>query len=115
MKKIQYEGSERRTYFRILYRLENRPKLKIGRNEFEVADISEGGMRLARKKEVGLDQKVRGTATFLCGESIAVEGKIVWEKNGELGLLLEHLIPAAVMEKEKKHVILHRHQRADSP
>ena len=89
MNHTPYDGSERRTFFRISYRFEHRPKLKIGKHEFEVADISEGGMRLVRNKTIGLNQKVRGTITFLCGESVDVEGNTVWEETSELGLLLD--------------------------
>ncbi|UCD32311.1 MAG: PilZ domain-containing protein [Desulfobacterales bacterium] len=101
-----YQGSERRIYFRITYRIENRAKLRVGEDEFEVADISQGGVRLVNTKGIALGGKISGTAMFLCGESMEIEGEIVWEKNGEFGALLKHLIPAATLENEKKHVIL---------
>jgi len=103
---MHYESSERRIYFRILYGIENRSKLSVGEHEFEVADISQGGMRLANIKGVTLAGKISGTALFLCGESMAIEGEIVWEKNGEFGVLFNRLIPAVTMENEKKYVIL---------
>jgi len=51
---MHYEGSERRIYFRILYGIENRSKLSVGECEFEVADISQGGMRLVNTKRITL-------------------------------------------------------------
>ena len=106
MRNNPYEGSERRTYFRISYQPEKRPKLVIGKHEFDIVDISESGIRFVNNKKIGVKKKVLGKATFLNGESVIVEGNIVWEQNGEFGLLLKHVIPSATMEREKKYVIL---------
>ena len=101
-----YENSERRTYFRISYPTGNRPKLVVGNHEFEVTDISEGGIRFVNTQAIKLEKKVLGTATLLSGKSVEIEGDIVWEQNGELGLLLKRLISSDTMEREKKYVIL---------
>lgn len=106
MKSEEYEGSERRTYFRILYQSTKRPKLIIGKHELEIADISEGGMRLINNQNTKLEKSVRGTTTFLYGESMNIEGTIVWEQNNEIGLLLKAYIPPAIMQKENQFVIL---------
>jgi hypothetical protein len=106
MSEKQHEGSEKRTYIRIAYRPENRPKLNLGYNVLDVIDISESGIRIANYKKNKLDKHVRGTMTLLCGETVAIDGDVVWERNGEFGLLLKHLIPPDGMEKEKKYVIL---------
>ena len=106
MKSEEYEGSERRVYFRILYRSTKRPKLVTGKHEFEIADISEGGIRLINNQNIKLAESVRGTTTFLCGESVEIEGTIVWEQNNEIGLLLKDYISPATMQKENQLVIL---------
>ena len=106
MKNKRYGDSEKRTYIRITYRPENRPKLKIGETDIDVVDISESGIRIVKHKKIKLDKRIHGTMTLLCGESVAIDGDMVWEKNGEFGLLLKHLIPSDDMEKEKKYVIL---------
>lgn len=106
MSDMPYDGSEKRSYIRIAYRPENRPKLKLKEGDLDVIDISESGIRCINDRGIKLDKSIRGTVSFLCGESVAVEGDIVWEKNSELGLLLKHLIPSEEMEKEKKYVIL---------
>ena len=106
MKDKRYGGSEKRTYIRIGYRTENRPKLKIGENDFDVVDISESGIRIVNHKKGKLGKRLHGTITLLCGESVAIDGDMVWEKNDEFGLLLKRLIPPEDMEKEKKYVIL---------
>ena len=101
-----YDGSEKRTYIRIAYRPENRARLKIGENDLDVTDISESGIRIVNRNKIKLGKRIHGTLMLLCGKSIAIDGDIVWEKNGEFGLLLKHLIPSDYMEKEKKYVIL---------
>ena len=100
------EGSDRRNFFRIIYNPDKRPILRIGECEFAIADISEGGIRIINKGKLEIEKPVRGTAKFLYGESIDVEGDIVWEEDSELGLLLKNLIPSAAMQKEKQYVIL---------
>ncbi len=106
MKNEEYEGSERRSYFRILYQPTNRPKLTIESHVFEIADISEGGIRLINHQNIKLEEAVHGTATFLFGETIDIEGTIVWEQNNEIGLLLKDYIPPDTMQKENQFVIL---------
>lgn len=106
MKRNPQDGSERRSYFRITYSPEKRPMLKIGTHEFEIADISEGGIRFVNERKLEIEKPVRGTAKFLFGGSFDVEGDIVWEENSELGLLLKNFIPSAAMEREKQYVIL---------
>ncbi|MBW1903057.1 MAG: PilZ domain-containing protein [Deltaproteobacteria bacterium] len=100
------EGSERRNFFRITYNPERRPVLRIGEYEFEIADISEGGIRIINEGKLEIEKPVRGTAKFLYGGSIDIEGDIVWKQNSEFGLLLKNLIPSAAMEKEQRYVIL---------
>ncbi len=102
----QYKGPERRTYFRIMYPSAKRPLFRVGKKMFEIGDISQGGIRFFNGKETKLGQWVRGTVRFLYGESIDVEGTIEWEQDNQFGLLLKHLIPSTMMEKEQKCVIL---------
>ena len=106
MKNNPEGGSERRSYFRITYGPDKRPVLTVGKNEFEIADVSEGGIRFINREKIALEKPVRGAASLLYGETIDIEGDIVWEQNDELGLLLKDFIPSAVMEREKRYVIL---------
>ena len=108
MKKNPQKGPERRSYFRITYSPGKRPFLRIGTHAFEIADVSEGGIRFINESKVEIKKPVRDTATFLYGGSVDVEGDIVWEQNSEIGLLLKNFIPSAAMEREKQHVILDR-------
>ncbi len=106
MQNTPSEGSEKRTFFRISYQPDKRPKLTIEMYEFEIADISEGGIRFINNQKIKLAESVRGTVHFLSGASMDVEANIVWKQFREVGLLLKNYIPPAIMEKEKQHVIL---------
>ena len=89
-----------------MYKPTKRPKLTIGKHIFEIADISEGGIRLVNNQNIKLEKSVHGTTTFLFGESMDIEGTIVWEQNNEIGLLLKDYIPPDIMQKENQLVIL---------
>lgn len=106
MRNNDFEGSDRRSFFRIFYQPAKRPKLIFGKHEFEIADISEGGIRLINDQNIKVDSPVNGTTTFLFGQSMAIKGDIVWEQNNQIGILLKDYIPPATMEREKQFVIL---------
>lgn len=101
-----YNGSEKRTYIRISYAVGNRPRLKIGQIDVDIMDLSESGIRIVKNDGLTLDKTIHGIIALLCGKSVAIDADVVWDKNGETGLLLTHLIPSDIMEKEKQHVIL---------
>jgi hypothetical protein len=69
-------------------------------------DLSESGIRIVKHDDFTPEKTIHGTIALLCGESVAIDADVVWDKNGEIGLLLARLIPSDVMEKEKQHVIL---------
>jgi len=77
MKNKKYNGPERRKSVRVTYSPDKRPVLIVGENEFEVADISEMGLRFFNDRKIEFGHWVRGTVKLLCGESIEVEGMIV--------------------------------------
>lgn len=106
MENDHYKGPERRTYFRVLYPSAKRPVLRVGKHAYDIGDISQGGIRFFNGTELKLGQRVHCTVTFRHGASVEVEGTIEWEQDGQFGLLLTYLIPAAMMEKERKCVIL---------
>ena len=84
MKNKKYKGPERRTNLRATYNIDKRPVLKVGENEFKVADISEMGLRFFNEKNIGFGHWVRGTEKLLCGKSICVEGMIVRKKRVDI-------------------------------
>ncbi len=89
MMRDAYEGVEKRQYPRTVFDSKDRPKLKIGLQEFEVIDISEKGVRFVNDKKVGTKGWVNGTIVFSDSRSIDIDGIIVRGDSGNLGL---HLI-----------------------
>jgi hypothetical protein len=84
-----YGGLEKREHPRTVFESQDRPRLKIGLQEFEVIDISEKGVRFVNDKKVGSKGWVNGTIVFSDARSIDIDGIIVRQESGNLGL---HLI-----------------------
>ncbi|WP_410288290.1 PilZ domain-containing protein [Desulfosarcina sp.] len=84
-----YRGVEKRHHPRTIFGLRGRPRLKIGLQEFEVIDISEKGVQFVNDKVVGIKGWVNGTLVFSDSRSIDIDGIIVRQDGGNLGL---HLI-----------------------
>ena len=103
-KKKKYEDTERRKYLRIKYLNIEKPKLKIGKNKFEVLDISQRGLKFLNDKEIILSEYISGKLAFLYGESIAIEGSLVWEQDDDFGLYLKNLITSTMIKKEQKYI-----------
>lgn len=103
-KKKKYEGIERRKYPRIEYLNIEGPRLKIGKHKFEVLDISQRGLKFLNDKEVNLSEYISGKLTFLCGESIDIEGLLIWEQDDDFGLYLKNLIPSDMIQKEELYI-----------
>ena len=97
---------EKRSYIRIVYRPGNRPRLNTGSMAYEVTDISEGGIRFLNDAEGVLPDYIKGTLILLDDETIAIDGKIEWRQNHEVGVSLNYMIPAATIAKEQRHIIL---------
>ena len=101
-----YEGPERRSYARVVYKPKMRPHVTIGDSEYEVLDINEGGMRFANLDHKAFNERLNGLMTLLNGDVIEIDGNVEWQENGEVGLSFEYLIPSAIIEKEQRHIIL---------
>ena len=100
------KGLKEGLFSRFSYPLSNRAKLIIESHEFEIADISEGGIRFFNPQKIKIAQPILGTVKFLCGESMDIEATIAWQQDNEVGLLLKNYIPPATMENEQLHVVL---------
>ena len=97
---------ERRRFFRLRYPPDARPLLRIGKNTFEVVDISERGIGFLNERNVQFSDWVKGSITFRDGVTMDVEGKIVWEHDGKLGvdIIITPIPPARVLQ-EQRHLI----------
>ena len=102
----KYPGPDRRKYFRIEYPPEARPLLTIGKKTFPVMDISEKGIRFLNDKQAKFADWVKGVLTFHDGDALEFEGKIVWERGGELGVqIVVTPIPPARVFAEQRYLV----------
>ena len=103
MEKKKYEGPERREALRVSYEFDKRPILKVGEYGFEVADISEMGLRFFNEKKINLGNWVKGTVKLLSGDSIDVAGMIVEVKGIDIYMNVDNPIPKEILTKEKAY------------
>ena len=104
MESKKYGGPERRKNSRVTYKPDKRPILKIGEDEFEVADISEMGVKFFNVGKIELRHPVRGTVTLLCGESIDVVGMIVREHGVDIYMNNNIPIPKNILAREQRYI-----------
>jgi hypothetical protein len=98
---LDRSNPERRSHFRIVYRPDQRPQLKVKDRIFDISDISEGGVRAMSGKDLPFDGEwIRLTAIFLEGEEVDLEGRLVWSRGTEFGLRLRRFIPSSILKKE---------------
>ena len=88
MEPIQYEGPERRNYFRynIIFSPRHGAKLIIEGKTFKVLDFSEGGLRFLKEDQNPLGPCVKAQLIYADGKKKSIEGEIVWELGEEVGL-----------------------------
>jgi len=91
---------ERRAYERIEYPPDRRPRLKFDRHELAVINISERGLKLFNPEKLSFDYITDGEAVLLSSKQIAVNGKVAWSLNKEVGIVLDP-IPKSVIDDEK--------------
>jgi hypothetical protein len=97
--KDKYDGSERRSFARLVYPPNKRPTLKIRDNELEIINISEEGLKFLNFMQRKFGEKVSGTVIFSNGNSIDVIGKIIWEHGNEFGMLVVRIKRNIIIEE----------------
>lgn len=97
--KDTYEDTEKRSHVRLVYPSLKRPKLRIKENELDVIDISEKGVKFIKDKQQTLSECVHGTTVLLSGKSIDIAGKIVWESDNEVGLLIAQIKESVIIDE----------------
>jgi len=89
-----YAGIEKREHTRRFFLAGQRPTIRIGPQEFDVIDISERGVRFVNDKKITQQGWVKGTTVFTDKVPIDVDGVIVRDEDGDMGLhLVAPLIP----------------------
>ena len=102
-----YEGTEKRSFFRIVYNPSKRPELKTNGISYKVIDISQKGIRLLKSHESGPAKRIQGNLKLLSGSNINLKGTVVWEQDNRFALFLEDPLSPETLEKERQYVILH--------
>jgi hypothetical protein len=93
----RYKAPERRECIRFEYPPEHRPVFRVRNKKLKIIDISEQGLKLLNDKQVKLGAMVHGSILFLNGKSMEITGKIVWEHDNQIGLLLAPLPPSVIL------------------
>lgn len=97
--KDKYQAPEKRQYARLVYPSVRRPKFKVKDDEMEVVDISEKGIKFRKDKHQKIGDCVYGTTDLLSGKSIDISGKIVWERNENVGVLTTQIKESVIVDE----------------
>ena len=83
-----FAGTEKRKHGRKVFPEDQRPLLKIGIQEFEVVDISKKGIRFVNNQNIASNGWINGTVVFPNHESVDIDGIVVRQKDGDMGIHL---------------------------
>ena len=77
-------SDERREFFRIRYPSVERPQMEVDDDRFDVAELSEGGLRvLGDFDELESGHQIEATLRLLCGSSLPVTASFSRIEDGE--------------------------------
>ncbi len=97
---------EKRKFQRYDFESGKSPVLKVGDKEFPIENISQGGVKFVKGRDVNFDGIINGSIVFPDGETIAIEGNIAWAQEDVIGLSFEELIPEDILDKEQQVAFL---------
>ena len=100
-------GTERRSYIRIVYPPGAAAGLRVGADRLDIADISQCGLRVFVPETESLRSRFRATVHLLCGGRLDIEADPEWVESGVVGCSLTDLIPAALIDRELRYVTTH--------
>ncbi|MGZ0172224.1 MAG: PilZ domain-containing protein [Planctomycetales bacterium] len=100
---------QQREFYRLWYPVAERPKLRIGDQEFDVSEVSEAGARIVISAPVGLSdsEAFTGTIKFRTGETDSGEGKILRSSENEIvaelttGISLKRMMAEQIRIRQK--------------
>ncbi len=105
MKNNDYKGREKREHFRIEYPESLSPKFNTRTQEFNVKNISEGGLGFVSNKKIKLKGWIEGKLSLQGGETLDIDGIVVRKKGDKIGLKFITPLPADVIRNERKTVV----------
>ena len=95
----RHKAPERREFVRFEYPPEHRPLFKVRKEELKIIDISEQGIKLLNDKQAKLGMMVHGSILLSSRKSMEVTGKIIWQRDNRIGLLLAPLPQSVILEE----------------
>ena len=108
--------SEKREYYRIKYRDDDRPTFVMGGAKYLVMDISEKGLRFdgGLKFKPGENDAISGKIMFKSGKSCAVEGKLLRYDSSQRACIvkLDKGVSLALIMEEQR-IILKKYHALD--
>jgi hypothetical protein len=99
-----YSGPERRQYFRLCYPAGNRPTFATGGQVFPVCDVSERGLRFDKTATFPLKGWIRGKLSLICEVEFDIDGVVVRDGPGHIGIQFITTIPEAVLSDEQQQL-----------
>ena len=106
MTSAQKEIVEKRKYPRLKFDSEKMPVLKVGGKEYVIENISQGGIRLLKAKGIEFEDAVEGEVVFPDGESIPIQGGIVWEHEDVVGLSFRDILSEEILDEKERVAFL---------
>jgi hypothetical protein len=106
MTSAQKETTEKRKYPRLKFDTEKMPVLKVGDKEYEIENISQGGIRLLKSKTIVFEDIVDGEVIFPDGEIIKIEGGIAWEHEDVVGLSFRDMLSEEMLDEKERVAFL---------
>jgi len=85
---------------RINYASHKRPKLITGEKEYEIALITEMGVKFYKEGDLRVGNRILGTVALLCGETVDIEGMIVGKDSILIHMNVNMPIEKVVLNKE---------------
>jgi hypothetical protein len=92
----------KRRDLRVIYVGGKSPTLKIGLRKFDVADLSEKGIRFSIGRSEQLKKRPRCQLTLLSGPSLTFKAVLIRRKGGEAVLQFKHPIAYRTLIEEKR-------------
>jgi hypothetical protein len=99
--------TQRRSFYRIVFPLPERPRVTIGDCAFEVIDISEGGARLVSPVQPPHFSALPETATvtFQGGATLTSTATLQREEDGELVVRFRSNLPYSAIVAEQRRLL----------
>jgi hypothetical protein len=88
---MPFDSSSRRELYRIVYPMDERPTIEIGRFEYQVIDCSERGIRynVDDRRVPTLGTPLGGTLLLRRGTRVEVSGEVIRTRAGTVALALD--------------------------